>query len=169
VGCDHWVACDSIASATDRRLREPLHVLDHVPFIGDKPGDKEEAGIYPQHQQPPLDGKGGQMEGLTCRAHPGGDTIVISVRGQLDLATSEDLTTAVFPWLTPGAHVVLECSGLPFMDSSGLKALLALRNFADNVHARLALAAVPHSITGILQLAGVEELFSIEQINRNCT
>ena len=54
------------------------------------------------------------------------------LEGELDLATSEHLLTAIRGWSGGGEPLTLDFSGVTFMDSSGLRALLeAARNRMD--------------------------------------
>ena len=52
-----------------------------------------------------------------------GDETVIFVRGEIDVATCERLRDAIEPHLGPRQSVVLDLSGVEFMDSSSLRVL----------------------------------------------
>jgi anti-anti-sigma factor len=54
-----------------------------------------------------------QVEGAT----------VIHVRGEIDMATCERLRDAIEPYLGPRQTIVLDLSGVQFMDSSSLQVL----------------------------------------------
>ena len=56
-----------------------------------------------------------------------GDATVIYVRGEIDLATCERLRDAIEPHLGPRQSVVLDFSGVEFIDSSGLHVLQQAR------------------------------------------
>ena len=49
----------------------------------------------------------------------------VSVRGELDLATAPELERLINDRLVEGSHVVLDLRGLQFMDSSGVRILVA--------------------------------------------
>jgi anti-sigma B factor antagonist len=102
------------------------------------------------------------MTEFTCRARNSGGTIVIVASGDLDIATRSGLISAVTPWLAPGAHVILNCAGITFMDSRGMQALLQLRRTAAQNGAWFGLADVPHAVSRIFKLAGVEHFFTTE-------
>src|SRR5512132_1871333 len=52
-----------------------------------------------------------------------GDATVIYVRGEIDIATCERLRDAIEPHLGPRQSVILDLSGVEFIDSSGLHVL----------------------------------------------
>ncbi len=56
-----------------------------------------------------------------------GDATVILVRGEIDMATCERLRDAIEPHLGPQQTIVLDLSGVRFMDSSCLHVLLQAR------------------------------------------
>lgn len=55
-------------------------------------------------------------------------------------------------WIWPAWH---------FCDSSGITALIAARNRAQDAHAAVALAAVPASTLRILRVAGLDLVFPL--------
>jgi anti-sigma B factor antagonist len=76
-----------------------------------------------------------------------GDATLICVRGEIDIATCERLRDAIEPHLGPRQSVILDLSGVEFMDSSGLHVLerargqltadggsLVLRNPSEAAH-----------------------------------
>ncbi|HEX6264430.1 MAG TPA: STAS domain-containing protein [Actinomycetota bacterium] len=57
------------------------------------------------------------------------DTTRIILRGGLDMATADDLTATVVPWLDDRPElrsIVIDVTDLTFMDSSGIKAIYDL-------------------------------------------
>ncbi|MEV5438375.1 STAS domain-containing protein [Streptomyces sp. NPDC052682] len=63
--------------------------------------------------------------------------------------------------LPPGRLLLVDLSGMRFCDSSGLTALLALRNQALAAHAGFALAAVPDKTARILRMTGLDQVFDM--------
>lgn len=100
------------------------------------------------------------MNEFFCEARKSGDTIVTTVRGELDFATSHHVVSAAEPWMAPGVRVVVDCSGITFMDSRGLHAMLELRRMANHTGAELTLTAVPQAVSRVFQIAGVEAFFT---------
>jgi anti-anti-sigma factor len=56
-----------------------------------------------------------------------GDATVIHVHGEIDMATCERLRDAIEPHLGPQQTIVLDLSGVQFMDSSCINVLLQAR------------------------------------------
>jgi anti-sigma B factor antagonist len=86
---------------------------------------------------------------------------LLDVAGELDLATAPSLTAALQAALASGAREIwIDLSGVTFMDSSGLHALLAVR---DQLHdgRRLVLIAPPGRVRRLLELTGVDGIFAV--------
>ena len=79
---------------------------------------------------------------------------VVTVTGELDLATAGQLWTELEPVLTEGAVVVLEGSGMTFLDSSGLRVLLLAGKRASSAGAAFRLVAPQPAVQRVLDLAG---------------
>lgn len=90
-----------------------------------------------------------------------GQVARVAVRGDVDLATADRLQAAVAPLLRPRAEVVLDCAGVGFLDSTGLRVLLALNRAARADGGTLVLEAPPEAVTRVLALAGVAGLFTV--------
>ncbi len=81
--------------------------------------------------------------------------------GELDLASADELAREVRDLWSGGAdRIVIDLGSLAFMDSSGLRALLALRESAHQDASELALRAGPPALQRIFDLTGTHELFS---------
>ena len=79
-----------------------------------------------------------------------GRTVVLA-RGELDMATVGDLVEAVHTAAADGP-VLLDLSGLEFMDSSGVR---ALDGFARNRPQVTIAAQLPPSVRRVLEITGV--------------
>lgn len=87
-----------------------------------------------------------------------GGWTVVAVEGELDLYTAPQLREAVMTAVTDGAdHVVLDLSTVPFMDSSGLGAVVACLKRLREGGGELALVTPPGSPpTKLLSLTGLD-------------
>ena len=88
-------------------------------------------------------------------------TLVVAVVGELDIASAPQLTDELrdVNW-REFERVVFDLSKVDFMDSSGLGALIALRNS----HSETDISIVSESdglVTKVLRLTAMEELFSV--------
>lgn len=92
---------------------------------------------------------------------PGLEVSVV-VTGEVDMASApaltRDLQTAI---REHPARVVLEMSGVSFLDSSGINALVRAKHLADGFGVTLVLDSPTEACQRVLKLAGVDELFRI--------
>jgi anti-anti-sigma factor len=85
---------------------------------------------------------------------------VVVIRGELDLATAPDLEAAIKSRLDDGQDVVVDLRELEFMDSTGLRVLVAAHGRVEGTEQRfLIVRPLPGaSIERILAVAGVERV-----------
>lgn len=79
---------------------------------------------------------------------------VVTVRGELDLATADRLWIELEPLLAPESVVVLDGTEITFLDSSGLRVLLQAGNRATSGGAAFRLVAPQQAVQRVLDLAG---------------
>ena len=86
----------------------------------------------------------------------------VFVRGEVDLATASDLEIAVRNALDDApAGVLLDMAQLTFIDSSGLRALVALAKDAESRRTKLALRNLPRHAQRVLELTGLGDWFEV--------
>jgi anti-sigma B factor antagonist len=88
-----------------------------------------------------------------------GDMHVIAVSGELDLANGNELQRELLRVeATDARSIVVDLSGLQFMDSTGIRVLLSAdaRSRADSN--RLTLLRGPAAVQRVLELTGVVDL-----------
>jgi anti-sigma B factor antagonist len=102
----------------------------------------------------------GQLEiESTSRA----DTIVLSLRGELDLTSAPVFERELRAAESTGPRrVVIDLSGLEFMDSTGLRALLLAREHSQSDGHELALRRGPRQVQRVLELTKTAEAFEFE-------
>jgi anti-anti-sigma factor len=87
---------------------------------------------------------------------------LLDVAGELDLATAPSLTAALQAALASGAREIwIDLSGVTFMDSSGLHALLAVRDRLHHDGRRLAVIAPSGPVRRLLELTGVDRILAV--------
>lgn len=92
-----------------------------------------------------------------------GPIAVLTVKGELNLYTSGGFRAAVRGAAGDGhPHLILDVSGVPFCDSSGLSALIMVHRWAGEAGGSLTLAAVPDRMTRLLQMSGVDQTIPIK-------
>ena len=91
--------------------------------------------------------------------HPG-EPVVVTVRGEVDLATAPELESCVSRALegAPSA-VILDLAALNFIDSSGLRVLVTLAGAATASGSSIALRNVPSHAQRVLDLTGLADTF----------
>ena len=88
-----------------------------------------------------------------------GARATVSLRGELDLATKAQLVAALTAVVTAGANdVVIDLSGVPFVDSMGLSALLEVRRLG----AALTLRNPTERVRRLLDLVMIDCVVSVE-------
>jgi anti-sigma B factor antagonist len=95
---------------------------------------------------------------LSLAEDPGsGDERVIRLRGELDIDSAPDLERVLLRPRPAGQRVVVDLSGLEFMDSTGLRVLLRARVVAEEGRWQIHLRAVPPTIKRLFDMTGVHE------------
>ncbi len=87
---------------------------------------------------------------------------VAHITGEIDLATCGRLRDAIEPHLGPGQRVVLDLSGVSFMDSSCLHVLVQARTTLTADGGSLILRNPSDAARRVLTVSGMAELFDIE-------
>jgi anti-sigma B factor antagonist len=94
------------------------------------------------------------IEPLDSGAH------VVSVMGEVDLATAPALEQTLLGVAEDRAdEVIVDLTGCSFLDSNGLKALLATRARLERSNRRLALVLSNPNVLRIFQITQSDELF----------
>jgi anti-sigma B factor antagonist len=98
---------------------------------------------------------------ITAEDHD--DRVVIVARGELDLATAASLEEAVLPPVRDGRHAVLDLRGLEFMDSSGVRVIVAAHLAAQEHGGRLSLVRLQAGtpIQRVLEISGLDGVLAI--------
>lgn len=98
---------------------------------------------------PPL----GNFDVLTNRD---GATLVVSPRGEIDLATVDLVRDAVAGEHQPGEALVLDLREVGFMDTSGLRYVLELNDRAKQEGFGLLLVRGPRAVQRVFEVSGLE-------------
>lgn len=104
-----------------------------------------------------------RRDGLTVRIEQSATTTTIVLGGQLDLASTGALDDAARSLGALTSPLVVDVAGVSFIDSSGLRSLMALHEAsiaATGTGARL--VNVGPAVHRVLQLTGLVEMFGID-------
>jgi len=87
----------------------------------------------------------------------------VQVRGEIDLATAPDLESTIRKVLDDAPRGVdLDLQNLTFIDSSGLRSLVAISKDASARGLPLALRNVPRHAQRVLELTGLDAWFDVK-------
>ena len=88
---------------------------------------------------------------------------VIAAQGELDLATAPQLEEAVLTPLLHGRHAVIDLRALEFMDSSGVRVIVAAHHAAHEHGGRFSLVRMdPGSpIQRVLEISGLDSVLDV--------
>jgi anti-anti-sigma factor len=98
------------------------------------------------------------MSEFTAEPHPE-DPRVLMLSGELDLAAVDEFLEHARAALGPASVLELDLSGVTFVDSTGLGALVRLREEARAGGSDVVLAQVPRQVARILDITGLSEIF----------
>ncbi|TDQ54955.1 STAS domain-containing protein [Actinorugispora endophytica] len=91
-------------------------------------------------------------------------SVIVSVEGELDIATAGDLRDAVLSAIDAhGPWLILDFSALDFMDSSGLNAVINAYRLVRERGGGLALAAPNERVTKVIRLVGLHRQLAVHR------
>lgn len=97
---------------------------------------------------------------LTTRAHDG--RTVVSLRGELDIASAEDLRGHLLAARRAhGDHVILDLDDLEFMDSHGLSVIIGCYKSVTAAGGSLALAGARPIVRRTLEITGLDRRLAL--------
>ena len=92
-----------------------------------------------------------------------GSSLSIKVTGRLDTLASRDFMTQVTEQLDNGIRdVTIDCSGLEYISSSGLRVLMTIYKRTTPIGGTLTLKDLTSQVGEVLNITGMATLFNIE-------
>ncbi len=101
-------------------------------------------------------------DGFSTTVTRDGDAILISVTGEIDIATCERLRDAIEPHLGPQQTIILDLSGVDFMDSSFLEVLVQARGRLTADGGSLLLRNPSVAAHRLVTIGGLEDLLQAD-------
>jgi anti-sigma B factor antagonist len=93
-------------------------------------------------------------------AHQDG-CVVVSLRGDVDLASTVPFTALLTQALTASPHVVFDMADVTFLDSTGLRGILeALKGVGPG--GSITIRNAPEKVVKVLRLSGVDGVLTVE-------
>lgn len=101
---------------------------------------------------------------MTIPVRPGPEGLVVRPEGPLDAAAARIFREEIGRWHLPrSTTVVVDLDRVPFVDSSGISALLGLRKRVAANQGRIVLRNVPDQVRRVLRVTRLDGLFPAER------
>jgi anti-sigma B factor antagonist len=101
---------------------------------------------------------------VTLCIRPGDGGTIVAISGEVDVCTEASLQQALLRIIRErGARLMLDLSGVSFMDCAGLRALLATLRRAEMHGVFLRLIATSAAVRRIIELIGAQEALALER------
>lgn len=91
------------------------------------------------------------------------DTVTLAVTGEIDLGNAESLYKALTDALAQGAPVIVDLTGVGFMDSRGFAALVRARHEAAHIVSVPILVIPSDPVRRVFELAGAAGVLPVYQ------
>jgi anti-sigma B factor antagonist len=98
--------------------------------------------------------------GLAVSTERHGDATVVRLEGEFDLYASAEVRQAADPVLEDGDHLLVDLSGVTFLDSSGLGTLVGLQKRAKLADARMTLCGLSPRLYKIFDVTALRAAFT---------
>ena len=91
------------------------------------------------------------------------DKYLVTLEGELDTAAAADVEKTLQPlYTTSGKDVIIDCEGLEYIASSGLRILISILKGAKAGGSRVVLKNLNEDIKSVFKLTGFINIFEIE-------
>ncbi len=102
--------------------------------------------------------------GVTLCIRPGDGGTIVAISGEVDLCTESPLQQALLRIIRErSARLMLDVSGVSFIDRAGLRALLATRRRAELRGGFLRLTAASAAVRRIIELTGAQQALAMQR------
>ena len=104
-----------------------------------------------------------EIDIMTTTIQETDERLIATLSGELDTAAAKETEKALAPLLeSKGKEIMIDCTELEYISSSGLRVLLAILKQAKSVGSRVVLKNVNEVIRDVLELTGFISLFEFE-------
>ena len=91
------------------------------------------------------------------------DKYLVTLEGELDTAAAADVEKTLQPlYTTSGKDVIIDCKGLDYIASSGLRILISILKGAKAGGSKVVLKNMNEDIKSVFKLTGFINIFEIE-------
>ena len=88
--------------------------------------------------------------------------IVLAVSGSVDTVTSPELQKAILTAFQKSKDLVIDMTGVPYMSSAGLRALLIGQKTATSKGGSMALTGVQNTVMQVFEMSGFSKVLTIK-------
>lgn len=101
---------------------------------------------------------------LTINSEVNNGVVLVRVAGEIDMFTSPDLRDTLVPCFIPSTiGIVVDLSGVSFMDSSGIATLVEGLQWSRKEGRHFILSGLGKTVFNALSLTKLDNVFSIEE------
>ena len=86
---------------------------------------------------------------------------LLHLTGEVDLSNSSEVRTCLLEILSAGQSVIVDFSGLDYIDSSGMATLVEGLNIANKSNLQLMIAAANGAPKQVLELTRLDQVFTL--------
>jgi anti-sigma B factor antagonist len=91
--------------------------------------------------------------------HQAGDVTVVTLAGDINSSTADQVQEQLLPLIAPGCKLLLDMSGVTYISSVGLRALLLLYRETLNQDGQIVLSGLTEMIRDTMFITGFLEFF----------
>ncbi len=88
--------------------------------------------------------------------------IILEVSGSVDTVTSPELQRSILTSFQKSKELVLDMSGVPYMSSAGLRALLIGQKTAASKGGTMTVTGVQSTVMQVLEMSGFSKVLTIK-------
>jgi anti-sigma B factor antagonist len=103
-----------------------------------------------------------EEQGLSMAVDATGSVPIVQLVGELDISSVPALRQQLTELLASDGDVVVDLSGLTFMDSSGISVLIVAHKRARSQGRKMTLRRPGGTVAKVLAISGTDQVFSIE-------
>jgi len=103
-----------------------------------------------------------EEQGLSMVVDATGMVPILQLVGELDISTAPGLREQLMQLLIMDGDIVVDLSGLTFMDSSGISALIVAHKRARDQGRKMTLRRPAGAVAKVLAVSGTDQVFTIE-------
>jgi anti-anti-sigma factor len=99
---------------------------------------------------------------IETRKEPG--ACIVCLQGRMDAVSAPEFDRSSEEWLARGESIfILDCSGLDYISSAGLRSLLVLGRKLSPLKGKLLIAAMRDVVKDVIQISGFSSLFPVAE------